>query len=157
MRRMTRPLPHLLMGVLCGAILPAVAMAATDADRRSACAADPGSCPAWMPSQADMRALLRDYYCGQIDRGRLQPPVLPLASATTSSVNCGTLSPADSPSYVCGGEMAFVGKDGERYFLGFSPTLRQEDDGRTAVYEGDHWQVVEPLSATSACPAAPRR
>ncbi|KRG70596.1 hypothetical protein [Pseudoxanthomonas dokdonensis] len=123
----------------------------------SSCIGDASQCPAWMPSQAEMRSSIADYFCELADQGLFQPRVKQLIRAESSPLNCGALQPEPGSNFVCGGEMRFIGKGGEIHRIQFSPTLRREQDGRIAFYVGDDehaehlWRVPAPRSSSPTC------
>lgn len=123
----------------------------------STCQDDASRCPAWMPSQAEMRNTIADHFCELADQGRIQPRVKPLVRAESSPLNCGALGEQAGSNIVCGGEMRFVGKDGEMDTITFSPTLRREEDGCIAFYVGNDeegeqvWRVPAPRATSATC------
>ncbi len=123
----------------------------------SSCEGDASRCPAWMPSQAEMRSTIADYFCELADQGRIQPRVKQLVRAESSPLNCGALGEEPGSNFVCGGEMRFIGKGGEIDTITFSPALRYEEDGRIAFYVGDDeegeqvWRVPAPQSTSATC------
>ena len=123
----------------------------------SSCQDDASRCPAWMPSQAEMRNTIADHFCELADQGRIQPRVKPLVRAESSPLNCGALGEQAGSNFVCGGEMRFVGKSGEMDTITFSPTLRREEDGRIAFYVGNDeegeqvWRVPAPRATSATC------
>lgn len=110
-----------------------------------------------MPSQAEMRSTIADYFCELADQGRIQPRVKQLDRAESSPLNCGALGEAPGSNFVCGGEMRFIGKGSEIDSITFSPTLRYEEDGRIAFYVGDDeegeqvWRVPASRSNSATC------
>lgn len=123
----------------------------------SSCEGDASRCPAWMPSQAEMRNTIADHFCELADQGRIQPRVKPLVRAESSPLNCGALGEEPGSNFVCGGEMRFIGKGGEIDTVPFSPTLRREEDGRIALYVGDDeegeqiWHAPASRSNSATC------
>ncbi|WP_244900590.1 MULTISPECIES: hypothetical protein [Stenotrophomonas] len=123
----------------------------------SSCKGDASGCPSWMPSQAQVRNTIADYFCELADQGRIQPRVKQLVRAESSPLNCGALGEAPGSNFVCGGEMRFIGKGSEIDTITFSPTLRYEEDGRIAFYVGDDeegeevWRVPAPRSTSTTC------
>ena len=123
----------------------------------SSCQDDASRCPAWMPSQAEMRNTIADHFCELADQRRIQPRVKPLVRAESSPLNCGALGEQAGSNFVCGGEMRFIGKGGEMDTITFSPTLRREEDGRIAFYVGNDeegeqvWRVPAPRATSATC------
>ncbi len=153
----------LLIAAAVGLLLPllpasaAVPEQAGSAAGDRSCTADPYSCPAWMPSQSEMRSVLAAYFCEAVGRGLLRPGVSRVVHAETSQVTCAALGPGPGDNFVCGGEMRFIGADGRIDAAEFSPTMHRQDDGRYALYEGDdehgdpRWHVPLPQGASKAC------
>ncbi len=110
-----------------------------------------------MPSQAQMRNTIADYFCELADQGRIQPRVKRLVRAESSPLNCGALGEEPGSNFVCGGEMRFIGKGSEIDTITFSPTLRYEEEGRIAFYVGDDeegeqvWRVPASRSNSATC------
>lgn len=123
----------------------------------SSCKGDASGCPSWMPSQAQMRNTIADYFCELADQGRIQPRVKRLVRAESSPLNCGPLGEEPGSNFVCGGEMRFIGKGSEIDTITFSPTLRYEEEGRIAFYVGDDeegeqvWRVPASRSNSATC------
>ncbi|WP_258223348.1 hypothetical protein [Stenotrophomonas sp. HMWF023] len=123
----------------------------------SSCKGDASGCPAWIPSQAQMRNTIADYFCELADQGRIQSRVKQLVRAESSPLNCGALGEEPGSNFVCGGEMRFIGKGSEIDTITFSPTLRYEEEGRIAFYVGDDeegkqvWRVPASRSNSATC------
>ncbi|MFL0349162.1 hypothetical protein [Stenotrophomonas lactitubi] len=123
----------------------------------SSCKGDASGCPSWMPSQAQMRNTIADYFCELADQGRIQPRVKRLVRAESSPLNCGALGEEPGSNFVCGGEMRFIGKGSEIDTITFSSTLRYEEEGRIAFYVGDDeegeqvWRVPASRSNSATC------
>lgn len=100
-------------------------------------------CPAWMPSQADMRSTIVDYFCELSDQGDIQPRVERVVRAESSPLTCSSLGEEPGSNFVCGGEMRFFGSGNDIDAITFSPTMRREKDGRFAIYEGDDEEGAE--------------
>ncbi len=157
----------LLLVPLAAALLPALADASAlrdDADASaSSCQPDPDSCPPWMPSQADIRAVMSDYFCELIDSGALASPSAGRVVVEPSRMACAALHPEVGANFVCGGEVRVVHPDGTQRYHGVSPTLHHDADNRIAIYQGDddagneRWHVPVSHSGSRYCtaPAAP--
>lgn len=145
------------------------AAAATPADERAgsmpvnSCTPDPYLCPDWMPSQARMRSVIADYFCEQVDNGRIIPAAPGQAVAESSTLSCAALNPEVGGNFVCGGELGFIHADGSSKRITFSPTLHYTDNGRIAFYQGDDeagkevWHVPAARSTSRYCSAPPAR
>ncbi len=143
--------------------------AAEPADERAdtmpvnSCAPDPYSCPDWMPSQAQMRSVIADYFCERVDNGLIVPAAPGHAVAESSSLSCAALNPEVGGNFVCGGELRFIHADGSSKGITFSPTLHYTDDGRIAFYQGDDdageeiWHVPAARSTSRYCSAPTAR
>ncbi|WP_273829746.1 hypothetical protein [Pseudomonas sp. SBT1-2] len=154
-----------LLLTIAGSLLPlSLAIAAPSTTPAStapatSCQGDASRCPGWMPSQAEMRNTIADYFCELADQGRIQPRVKRLIRVESSPLNCGALGQQPGSNFVCGGEMRFIGRGNDVDTIAFSPTLRREEDGRFALYVGDDeegepvWRVPAPRSASKTCSA----
>ncbi len=107
-----------------------------------------------MPSEADARSTIADYFCELVDQGRVEPQVKQLIRAESSQLIC---APLGEPNFVCGGEMRFIGTRNDIDAVAFSPTMRREEDGRFAIYEGEGaegeevWRVPASRITSKAC------
>lgn len=163
MRFMTLPLrrflPSLLLPLL--ALSPftaaAVPQAAIDTAAASSCTPDPYSCPDWMPSQAQIRSAVADYFCALADRGLIAPKLPGPVVAESSQVTCAALAREPGSNFICGGEIRFINPDGRMDAEAFSPTLHHDEAGRIAFYEGDDdggneiWHAPAPRERSRYC------
>jgi hypothetical protein len=169
MRLMTLPLPRILPSLLLPllALSPFIAaaapQAAIDTAPASSCTPDPYSCPDWMPSQAQIRRAVADYFCALADRGLIAPTLAGPVVAESSPVTCAALGREPGSNFVCGGEIRFVHSDGRSETQAFSPTLHHDDKGRIAFYEGDDaggneiWRAPAPREHSRYCAPASAR
>jgi hypothetical protein len=163
MRLMTLPslrcLPFLLLPLLALSLSTSAAapQAAVDTTPASSCTPDPYSCPDWMPSQAQIRNAVADYFCELADRGFIIPKLAGPVRAETSLVTCAALAPEPASNFVCGGEIRFVHPDGMIERLAFSPTLHHDEAGYIAFLEGadEHgneiWRTPLPRERSRHC------
>lgn len=158
------PITTRLLFTLAASLMPYCSASATPATPpvstapASSCQGDAYSCPAWMPSQAEMRNTIADYFCDLADRGVIQLRVKPVVRAESSPLNCAALGQAPDSNFVCGGEMRFIGQGTDIDAITFSPTLHRDAEGRIAFYEGDDkdgeevWRPPARRTASSLCP-----
>lgn len=144
-------LPMVALFQLAAATPPVVAADAPT------CRSDAHGCPDWMPSQAQMRSAIADYFCEEVDRGRIAPAALGPVTTDTSNIACSALDTSPGGNFVCGGEFRFIHRDGTRKAYSFSPTLHHDAQGRIAFYRGDDeagkaiWRVPAPRDTSRYC------